>query len=144
VTVTSAVGDASTGPNLASANVIVAVGRGIGGPENLPVFEALSRRLGAALGASRVVVDAGWLPFSHQVGQTGTSVSPDLYLAFGISGAVQHLAGMRGSDRVVAINTDPDAAICRVADVVIIGDAVEVATGLLERLQRTTRVAAGA
>jgi electron transfer flavoprotein alpha subunit len=80
-----------------------------------------------------VVVDSGWLPFRHQVGQTGTAVSPDVYAAFGISGAIQHLAGMRGSKRVIAINTDLEAPICSVADVVINADANEVAKALLDR-----------
>jgi electron transfer flavoprotein alpha subunit len=130
------------GPALSSARIVVAVGRGIGDPAHLPLFRALADRLGAALGASRVVVDAGWLPFAHQVGQTGTSVSPDLYLAFGISGAVQHLAGMRGSSRVIAVNTDRDAPLCRLADLVVQGDAVHVATQLLERLSTSDRAVA--
>lgn len=119
---------------LVGAEVVVSVGRGIGGPESLPVFRDLAQRLGAALGASRVVVDSGWLPFAHQVGQTGASVAPGVYLAFGISGAVQHLAGMRGSEVVVAVNTDRDAPLCRVADLVVEGDAVKVAAELLDRL----------
>jgi electron transfer flavoprotein alpha subunit len=110
------------------------VGRGIGSAERLPLFRELAERLHAALGASRVVVDAGWLPFAHQVGQTGTAVAPDLYLAFGISGAIQHLAGMRASKQVVAINTDREATLCRLADLVIEGDATEVAERLLKRL----------
>ncbi|MGH3454123.1 MAG: electron transfer flavoprotein subunit alpha/FixB family protein [Nocardioidaceae bacterium] len=121
---------------LARADVVVSVGRGIGGPERLDLFAGLARRLGGALGASRVVVDSGWLPFAHQVGQTGTSVAPTVYLAFGISGAVQHQAGMRGSQVVVAVNTDRDAPLCQVADLVVEADAVAVASALVDRLDR--------
>jgi electron transfer flavoprotein alpha subunit len=116
------------------AKVIVSVGRGIGGADRVPLFRELAERMHAGLGASRVAVDAGWLPFAHQVGQTGTSVAPDLYLAFGISGAIQHLAGIRASKRVVAINTDREASLCRLADLVIEADATEVAERLLKRL----------
>jgi electron transfer flavoprotein alpha subunit len=121
---------------LARADVVVSVGRGIGGPERLELFAGLARKLGGALGASRVVVDSGWLPFAHQVGQTGTSVAPTVYLAFGISGAVQHQAGMRGSQVVVAVNTDRDAPLCQVADLVVEADAVAVAATLVESLDR--------
>lgn len=120
---------------LTAARVVVAVGRGVGGAERIDLFRRLADRLGGALGASRVAVDAGWLPFAHQVGQTGTAVAPDVYLAFGISGAIQHLAGMRSSRSVVAVNTDPTAPLCRRADVVVPQDAVEFATALLERLE---------
>lgn len=119
------------------AKVIVSVGRGIGGADRVPLFRELAERLHAGLGASRVAVDAGWLPFAHQVGQTGTSVAPELYLAFGISGAIQHLAGIRASKRVVAINTDREASLCRLADIVIEADATEVAERLLKRLAET-------
>lgn len=121
---------------LARADVVVSVGRGIGGPERLDLFADLARKLGGALGASRVVVDSGWLPFAHQVGQTGTSVAPTVYLAFGISGAVQHQAGMRGSQVVVAVNTDRDAPLCQVADLVVEADAVAVAVTLVDSLDR--------
>lgn len=119
--------------SLAAARVIISVGRGIGRPERVNTYRELAARTGAALGASRVAVDAGWIPFAHQVGQTGTSVAPDVYVAFGISGAVQHLAGMRASKRVVAINTDDDAPMCRMADLVIKADANEVADALLKK-----------
>lgn len=128
---------------LAGARVVVTVGRGIGGAGDLPLFARLADRVGAALGATRVVVDQGWAPFAHQVGQTGASVSPELYLAFGVSGAVQHLAGIRGARRVVAINTDPTAALCRAADVVVQADAVTVAGALLQRLDRRTNEEVG-
>jgi electron transfer flavoprotein alpha subunit len=117
--------------SLQGARIVVTVGRGIGGPDNLPVFRELADTLGAALGASRVVVDAGWLPFAHQVGQTGSTVAPDLYLAFGVSGAIQHLAGMRGSKRVIAVNLDSEAPLCRAADLVVPEDATEFAVRLL-------------
>lgn len=119
---------------LSAARVIVSVGRGVGGPENIPIFRELAARLGAGFGATRVVVDAGWVPFAHQVGQTGAAVAPELYLAFGISGAIQHLAGMHRSRCVVAINTDADAPLCRIADLVVKADAVKVAETLLDRL----------
>jgi electron transfer flavoprotein alpha subunit len=119
---------------LAAARIVLSIGRGIGGPERVPLFRELAGRVGAALGASRVAVDAGWIPFAHQVGQTGTAVAPELYVAFGISGAIQHLAGMRGSKRVVAVNTDKEASLCRLADVVVEADATEVAERLLKRL----------
>lgn len=129
-------GTAAAGPgtSLTGAQVVVAVGRGIGGAEQVPLFEQLAGRLSAALGASRAVVDAGWLPFAHQVGQTGATVNPALYLAFGISGAIQHVAGMRGAQRVVAVNTDPEAPLCSLADLVIAGDAVDQARRLLDLL----------
>lgn len=120
---------------LTAARIVVAVGRGIGGAEQVPLFRALARRLGAALGATRVVVDQGWLPFAHQVGQTGAVVAPDLYLAFGVSGAVQHLVGMRDSGTLVVVTTDPGSDICQLADVVVEGDAVAVATALLRELE---------
>jgi electron transfer flavoprotein alpha subunit len=116
---------------LPAARVVVCIGRGIGGADHVPLFAALAARLGGALGATRAAVDAGWLPFAHQIGQTGETVAPDLYLGFGVSGAAQHLAGMRESKRIVAINTDVDAALCRFADVVVEGSAVEVGTRLL-------------
>lgn len=122
------------GVPLAAARTVISVGRGIKGPEHVDLFRELASRVGAALGASRVAVDSGWVPFAHQVGQTGNAVAPDLYVAFGISGAIQHLAGMRASGSVVAVNTDLEAPMCRLADVVINADAVEVAEGLLARL----------
>jgi electron transfer flavoprotein alpha subunit len=122
------------GVPLAGSRLVVSVGRGIGGPDHVDRFRELADRLGAGFGASRVAVDAGWVPFAHQVGQTGTSVAPDVYLAFGISGAIQHLAGMRGSRRVIAVNTDPQAPLCRAADLVVEGDARTVADALLARL----------
>lgn len=139
VRVLEAAGPSNDGVPLAAAKTIISVGRGIGGPEHVPLYRELADRIGAALGASRVAVDSGWVPFAHQVGQTGTAVAPDLYVAFGISGAVQHLAGMRASKTVVAVNTDHEAPMCRVADLVIRADANEVVGGLLAKLESASR-----
>ena len=122
------------GVPLAAARTVISIGRGIGSADRVATYRELADRLGAAVGASRVVVDSGWVPFSHQVGQTGTAVAPELYVAFGISGAIQHLAGMRSSQTVVAINTDPEAPIIQLADLVIRADANDVADALLKRL----------
>ncbi|WP_242908071.1 electron transfer flavoprotein subunit alpha/FixB family protein [Actinomadura terrae] len=129
-------GVAMSARGLAGARMIVSVGRGVGAPEAVGRYRRLAELTGSALGASRAVVDGGWLPFAHQVGQTGATVAPDLYVAFGISGAVQHVAGMRASGRVVAVNTDPEAPIVRLANLVIVADANKVADALLRRLER--------
>jgi len=122
--------------DLGKAEVIVTAGRGIGKKENVPVILALAKALGGELGASRPVVDAGWVEHSHQVGTTGQTVSPKLYIACGVSGAIQHLAGMKKADFIIAINKDKDAPIGEVADVLVVADVMQFAPSLTARLVR--------
>ncbi|PYT24776.1 MAG: electron transfer flavoprotein subunit alpha/FixB family protein [Acidobacteria bacterium] len=122
--------------DLTAAEIIVSVGRGIKEAENIPLVRKLAEALGAELAASRPICDSGWLPMERQVGSSGQTVSPKLYLAVGISGAIQHLVGMKGSKIVVAINKDPEAPIFEVADYGIVGDLFQVVPALIEEIQK--------
>lgn len=131
-TVKEAVG---SGPRLKDAKAVVSGGRGVGGPEHWHYVEELAGALGAAVGASRAVTDAGWVPPTHQVGLTGTTISPDLYVTVAVSGAVQHIAGCSGSRNIVAINRDPDANIFRHARFGVVGDYQKVVPALTKRIK---------
>ena len=122
----------STGPSIEDADIVVAGGRGLGGPENFALVEELARALGGAVAATRAVVDAGWYPYAAQVGQTGRTVSPKLYIACGISGAIQHKVGMQGSNVIVAINKDGNAPIFEFCDLGVVGDLHQIVPKLTE------------
>jgi electron transfer flavoprotein alpha subunit len=122
--------------DLSAAGLIVSVGRGIKGQENLPIVQELADTLGAELAASRPICDSGWLPMERQVGSSGQTVSPKVYIAVGISGAIQHLVGMKGSKSIIAINKDGNAPIFEVADYGIVGDLFEVVPALTAAVRK--------
>jgi electron transfer flavoprotein alpha subunit len=121
--------------SIEEARVIVAGGRGVGGPEGFALLDELAEALGGAVGATRAAVDAGWIPYAVQIGQTGKIVKPQLYLAMGISGAIQHKVGMQTADVIVAVNRDPDAPIAEFADMLVVGDQAEIGRALLAALR---------
>ena len=127
--------EAGAAAPIEEARIVVAGGRGVGGEDGFKIVEEIAEALGGAVGATRAAVDAGWIPYAQQIGQTGKIVKPQLYLALGISGAIQHKVGMQTAGTIVAVNRDPDAPIAEFADLVVIGDLFEVAPALLAELR---------
>jgi electron transfer flavoprotein alpha subunit len=127
--------EASEGPKLEEAQVVVTGGRGMGGPENFDILQELAGLLGGAVGATRAVVDAGWMPYAMQVGQTGKTVKPNVYIAAGVSGAMQHTVGMKGSKNIISINKDEEAPIFKLSDLGIVGDVHKVVPQIIEAVK---------
>jgi electron transfer flavoprotein alpha subunit len=135
VKVVDRIEEASAAAPIEEARIIVAGGRGVGGEEGFALVRQIAERLGGAVGATRAAVDSGWIPYAQQIGQTGKIVKPKLYLALGISGAIQHKVGMQTAETIIAVNRDPDAPIADFADMIVIGDLFEVGKALLEKLK---------
>ncbi len=135
VRVVERVAEAGAAAPIEEAKVIVAGGRGVGGPEGFRIVEELAAELGGVVGATRAAVDAGWIPYARQIGQTGKTVKPGLYVALGISGAIQHKVGMQSAETVVAVNRDPDAPLAEFADLYVVGDLFEVVPAVLAELR---------
>ncbi len=130
---------AEFGEKIEEARILVSAGRGCGDPSNLDLVRSLAQRLGGTMAGSRAIVELGWIPHTLQVGQSGTTVGPDLYVAVGISGAVQHIVGMSSSKKIIAINKDPDAPIFKIADIGVVGDAQAILPKLLEAINRVVK-----